>query len=54
MMLWSLISPVVMLVPVDKQTGKKRPLSDIEKARLKREHQKAAWNNRNPESKWKK
>lgn len=41
------------LVPVDRQTGLRRHTNEQERARLKKEHEKAEWNRRNPDSKWK-
>jgi len=41
------------LVPVDKQSGRKRQTNEQERTRLRREKQKKDWNNRNPNSKWK-
>lgn len=42
------------LVPVDKQSGRKRQVSEQERGRLKKERERADWNRRNPDSKWKK
>jgi hypothetical protein len=41
------------LVPVDKHTGRKRPLNENERTRLRREKEKSDWHTRNPSSKWK-
>jgi hypothetical protein len=40
------------LVPVGMNTGRKRSLSDNERARLKKEKEKSDWHRRNPDSKW--
>ena len=42
-----------MLVPVDKQSGHKRKTSEQERGRLKKERDRANWDSRNPDSKWK-
>lgn len=42
------------LVPVGNKTGRKRSLGDNERARLKKEKEKADWHRRNPDSKWRK
>jgi hypothetical protein len=40
------------LVPVGKNTGRKRSLNENERARLKKEKEKSDWHRRNPDSKW--
>jgi hypothetical protein len=40
------------LVPVERKSGRKRSLNENERARLKREKEKADWHKRNPGSKW--
>jgi hypothetical protein len=40
--------------PVEKATGKKRPVTPDQAAKLKRQKEKADWHNRNPDSKWNK
>lgn len=45
---------MMALVPLDRSTGRPRPLSEQDRAKLRREKEKADWNRRNPDSKWKK
>ena len=42
-----------MLVPVDKNTGRKRQTSERDRHFLKKEKEKADYHNRNPGSRWK-
>ncbi len=42
-----------MLVPVDRESGRKRQTNEQERGRLKKERDRADWNNRNSGSKWK-
>ncbi len=41
------------LVPVDKKTGLKRPVNEQDRGALRKAAERAAWNRRNPDSKWK-
>ena len=41
------------LIPVDKQSGKRRGTNEHEQNRLRREKEKADWSKRNPDSKYK-
>jgi len=41
------------LRPLNKQTGQKRQTNEQERGRLRKEKQRADWNHRNPDSKYK-
>jgi hypothetical protein len=41
------------LVPVDKQTGRKRQVNEQDRGALRKAKERADWNRRNPDSKWK-
>lgn len=41
------------LIPVDKQTGRKREVNEQDRGALRKAQDRADWNRRNPDSKWK-